>query len=341
LTVITCGPDHNSQGVINFDPIGTFKMPEYPELKLYYPPLLRMLDFCYNQNFTHIHSATPGPIGLAAFAIARILKLPLHTTYHTALPEYADQLTQDPAMGELMWKYVLWYYNQADIVFVPSRATGDDLVAKGINKEKIRFYPRGIDVDRFHPSMRNGFFKQNYHLKDNAFKLLYVGRISKEKNLELLVTIFKRIARMQRNVHLVLVGDGPYLEEMKHALEGMPVLFTGYLRGKDLCQAYASSDLFIFPSTTDTFGNVVLEAQASGLPVVVTDEGGPKENLVPGKTGYVVPAGDVDAFVESIMALHGDRDMLQTMRANARSYMENRSFESAYTEYWRNYQAAH
>lgn len=337
LTMITCGPEQDTRGVIHFPPIGSLEMPEYPELKLYYPPLLRMLDFCYNQNFTHIHSATPGPMGLAALVIAKILKIPLYTTYHTALPEYTEQLTQDPAMEELMWKYVLWYYKQTDLVFVPSQTTGDELIAKGIKKEKIRFYTRGIDVDQFHPSKRNGFFKERFQLKDDIFKLLYVGRISKEKNLELLVRIFKRIAKMQEDIHLVIVGDGPYLGEMKQAMKGLPVLFTGYLEGEDLCQIYASSDLFIFPSTTDTFGNVVLEAQASGLPVIVSDGGGPKENLISGKTGFVVPACDSDGYVQLILSLCNDRGILSDMRTSARSYMENRSFESAHREYWKNY----
>jgi glycosyltransferase involved in cell wall biosynthesis len=337
LTLITCGEHGSMPGVKNFLPIGTFDLPEYSELKLFYPPLLRMLDYCYEKKFTHIHSATPGPIGLAALAIARILNLPLCGTYHTALPQYADQLTEDPAMGAVMWRYVVWYYNQMDVVYVPSHATGDELVAKGISKDKIRFYARGIDTLRFHPAKRNGFFESRFGLSPEKVKLLYVGRVSKEKNLPLLAETFRRIVRFRNDFHLVVVGEGPYLDQMRDSLRNLPATFTGFLTGEDLPQVYASSDLFLFPSTTDTFGNVVLEAQASGLPVIVSDRGGPQENLVPEKTGLVVPADDSDALTEAVMKLTADTHLLKKMGADARNYMEHRCFESAFLKLWDSY----
>jgi glycosyltransferase involved in cell wall biosynthesis len=336
-TIITCGPDLNRSGVTNFAPIGTYELPEYPELKLYYPPLLEMIDYCYEENFTHIHSATPGPIGLAAMVIARILRLPINGTYHTALPQYAKHLTGDPAMEDMMWKYVIWYYNQMDRVYVPSRATGQELIDKGIPENKIRFYDRGIDIDRFNPSKRNGFFKSRYKISEKDLKFLYVGRVSKEKKLPFLVEMFKALLRMRPNLHLVVVGDGPYLKEMKSSLKGLPVTFTGYLEGEDLPQAYASSDVFVFPSTTDTFGNVVLEAQASGLPVIVTDEGGPQENLIQNETGFIAHAGDMKAFMDPILKLIDEPDLLRKIRGKARTYMEDRSFEAAFLRLWETY----
>lgn len=339
FTLITCGPEFEIRGVKNFLPIGTFEMPLYPDIKMFYPPLLKMLNYCYEQNFTHIHSATPGPLGLTALAIAHILKLPICGTYHTALPQYAHQLFDDPSLEELVWKYVLWYYRQMDIVYVPSHAIGDELVAKGMDKHKITFYPRGIDIKHFHPSKRNGFFQNRFTVSENDLILLYVGRVSKEKNLPVLVHAFRKLIAKRQNLRLVVVGDGPYLAEMQEAFEGLPVTFTGFLEGEDLAQAYASSDIFIFPSTTDTFGNVVLEAQASGLPVIVTDKGGPKENLIPEVTGFVVPANNPGTLAETVSMLTDNPDRLQKMKQNARKYMENRSLESAYLELWESYQA--
>ena len=336
-TIITCSPEPDTPGVVNFTPIGTYEMPEYPDMKLFYPPLLRMLHYCYEEGFTHIHSATPGPIGLAALAIARILKRPICSTYHTALPQYVAQLTEDTAMEEIMWRYTLWYYNQMDVIYVPSHAVGDELKAKGVPEEKIRFYPRGIDSQRFHPSKRNGFFRSRYRLEDDVVKLLYVGRVSREKNVHLLEEVFRRLCRTREGIQLVIVGDGPYYEEMKRRMADLPVTFTGFMDGEDLCQAYASSDVFVFPSTTDTFGNVILEAQASGLPVVVTDEGGPKENLLPGETGFVVPADDEKRFVGVLQGLIDDPSMLRAMKENARRYSEGRSFEKAYIDLWDSY----
>ncbi|MDY6951513.1 MAG: glycosyltransferase [Thermodesulfobacteriota bacterium] len=340
LTIITCGHETETPGVITFSPIGTFEMPEYPLMQLHYPPLLEMLDYCYEQGFTHIHSATPGPIGLAALAIARIMSLPIYGTYHTALPQYVSQLTEDPSMGELVWKYVGWYYSQMDKVYVPSHATRDELAAKGIKKEKIRFYSRGIDIERFHPSKRNGFLKSRFGVADGNLKFLYVGRVSREKNLDLLADSYRKLAEMRPGIHLVVVGNGPYLAEMKKALNGVPVTFTGFLEGEDLAEAYASGDVFLFPSTTDTFGNVVLEAQASGLPVVVTDQGGPRENLIDGKTGFIVPADAPEAFVRAALKLIDDASLLASMKQHARTYAENRSFESAYSQLWESYRDA-
>ena len=128
--------------------------------------------------------------------------------------------------------------------------------------------------------------------------------------------------------------------QMKIKLNGLPAIFTGFLEGDELAQAYASSDIFIFPSTTDTFGNVVLEAQASGLPVIVSDEGGPKENLIPDKTGFIVPARNPGAISEAVFKLINNPRRLKEMKQNARSYMEDRSFESANSKLWESYRTA-
>ena len=338
LTMITCGPETKKDGVFIFEPIGEYEMPEYPELKLYYPPILKMLDYCYEQKFTHIHSATPGPIGLAAMLISKILKVPHYSTYHTAFPQYAIQLTDDAGIEELMWKYVVWFYNQVDMVLVPSKATGEELALRGIKEKKIKFYPRGIDTEIFHPEKRNGFFQRQYNLDENSFKLIYVGRVSKEKNLGLLTSVFKDLINREGNYHLIIVGDGPYLNSMKADLEGWPVTFTGYLKGEDLSQAYASSDMFIFPSETDTFGNAVLEAQASGLPVFVTDVGGPKENILPGETGFIFNTKDTEKLISEIQRISRDDELIKQMGQNARAYVEKRTFESAYLENWGYYE---
>ena len=331
LTIITCDNQvrPNKPGVENFTPIGIYELPEYPEQKIFYPPLLEMLYYCYEKGITHIHSATPGAIGLAALAIARILKLPIYATYHTAIPQYAQFLTGDTTIADLTWKYTLWYYAQMDIIYVPSQATQNELVDKGLKPSKIKLYPRGIDIQRFHPAKRNGFMKNRLNI-ENAVTILYVGRISKEKNLPLLVDIFKSLVSKHDDLHLVLVGDGPWRSEMQQALKGMPCTFTGYLKGNDLSTVYASSDLFVFPSNTDTFGNVVLEAQASGIPVIVSSQGGPQENMQPGQTGLVVRKNNVEAWVEAIEMLLENPEKRRRMGSNARKLMEDRSFEEAH-----------
>ncbi|HMK37315.1 MAG TPA: glycosyltransferase [Desulfomonilaceae bacterium] len=336
--VITCDPGNRAseRGIRNFKPIGAYEISVYPEQKLFYPPVLEILDYCYNEAFTHIHSATPGPLGLAALAIARILKLPLVGTYHTALPQYAQYLTEDASITELIWKYVLWYYDQMDLVYVPSKSTADELEEKGISSHKIRVFPRGVDTVRFDPAKRNGCLDKGC-AGTGTLRVLYVGRISKEKNVQILVNAFRSLAQSKDNVVLVVVGDGPYREEMERALKGTPSLFLGYVEGETLASVYASCDLFVFPSTTDTFGNVVLEAQASGLPVLVTDRGGPQENLVRGVTGIVVKGDCENSLLEGMRTLLSDPLRLKQMGKAARAYAGNRSFDRAFTEAWELY----
>jgi glycosyltransferase involved in cell wall biosynthesis len=340
LTIVTCDTekDYHMDGVKNFKPIGVYELPVYREQKLFYPPFLEMLNYCYEQQFDRINTATPGPIGLTALGIARILNLPISGTYHTSIPQYAGYLTDDNGIEEFMWKYTLWFYRQMDYIYVPSQSTGQELIEKGVRADKIRIFPRGIDIRRFHPTKQDSDFIKKY-TGEAQFKLLYVGRVSKEKNLPMLAQLFKSLLRRSKHpLSLIVAGDGPYLEEMKAELAGTPTCFTGYLHGDSLAKLYASCDLFVFPSTTDTFGNVVLEAQASGLPVVVTDMGGPQENLIPGKTGLVVPAEQEKSMKEAIQTLMGNPMKLEQMGKAARRYMEDRSFDHAFQETWDMYQ---
>lgn len=338
LTVITCSDAGQAleEPVRNFAPVGTYTLPEYPEQKIFYPPFLEMLDYMFRNRFTHIQSATPGPIGLAAIAIARILKLPICGTYHTAIPQYAQILTGDGTIEALSWRYMLWYYDQMDVVYVPSESTRKELVEKGLRAGKIRLYPRGIDIERFHPAKRNGVFNKQIPIPEGV-RLLYVGRVSKEKNLDLLIEAFRNLVRRHPEAHLVVVGDGPYMEDLKRLSAGLPCRFTGYLEGETLSTVYASSDLFVFPSTTDTFGNVVLEAQASGLPVVITGEGGPCENILAGETGLIFKGDDCQSLTDVLDGLLSNPERMRAMGRAARLYAETRSFDAAFARHWECY----
>jgi len=339
LTIITCDAqaEKTGDGVKNFTPMGVYEIPEYTEQKMYYPPFLEMLDYCFHQGFTHIHSATPGPIGLAALAIAKILKLPLTSTYHTQFPQYAKYLTGDDFIEDLTWKFMIWYYDQMDQIYVSSQNSFDELTERGIKAEKIRIIPRGINTEIFHPSKRCDILTSHYGVKEEALKFLYVGRVSKEKNLPLLVDAFKTLSTASDKVNLIVVGDGPYAGEMKALLKDYPATFTGYLSGEPLCRVYASADLFVFPSTTDTFGNVILEAQASGLPVIVSDLGGPCENMLDRKTGIIVKSDDGAALLSAMQEFAITPGLCSQMSRRAREYMEDRSFDNAFIQSWEFY----
>jgi len=332
MTCVTCNVGPVMEGAKNFEPVGSFAMPEYPELTLAYPPFLKMLAWCFEQDFDCILTATPGPVGLAGLAIARILKIPVYGTYHTAFPQYVRLFTEDTSMEEAAWRYMRWFYGQMDAIYAPSKTTAQELSAHGIDKDKIVVHPRGVDAERFQPGRRNGFFDK-LGLGRN-FKLLYVGRVSREKGLDVLAEAYRTVHAHRPDIRLVIVGDGPYLEEMRAQLKGLPVVFTGYLKGAALAEAYAGAELFVFPSATDTFGNVVLEAQASGVPVVVTSSGGPRESMVPGRTGLVVPPGDARALALAVLELALDPDRLVAMSHEARCHAAKTSFDQAFLKTW-------
>jgi glycosyltransferase involved in cell wall biosynthesis len=330
--IITCaGGTHEMQrGLRIFKPVGSFTLPEYPEIAMLAPPFLHMLDHCYREGYTHIHVSTPGPVGLAGLGIARILQLPVSGTYHTAIPQYGKDLTGDSYVEDVLWRVMVWFYDQLDAVYVPSKATGEELIERGVSERRIRVYPRGCDIERFHPSHRNGVLQESYGIDDGRVNFAYVGRVSKEKDLHILAKAFRLAIERGANARLVVVGDGPYREELEQGVADLPVLFTGYVKGEALSELYASADALVFPSTTDTFGNVVLEAQASGIPVIVTDRGGPQENLLPGETGLVVRGKSAEELAGAIERLAGDAPLRQRMGRAAREYMAQRDFKTAF-----------
>jgi glycosyltransferase involved in cell wall biosynthesis len=162
--------------------------------------------------------------------------------------------------------------------------------------------------------------------------MLFVGRVSKEKNLDLIVSATRRLAEWRTPVRPIIVGDGPYMPELKRLLGD--AIFTGYLGGEDLAKAYASADLFAFPSTTDTFGNVILEAQASGIPVIVSDVGGPRDLVENGQDGFVTKANDVADLANAIRQLADNPALRASMGEAGRRRVEDRDWSEAFEKFW-------
>jgi glycosyltransferase involved in cell wall biosynthesis len=321
LTVITSSHLETSyaDGVMNFKSVGDFVLPEYPELKLSFPPLLDVIDYFEREEFTCIHVSTPGTVGLIALSIAKLMDIPISGTYHTDIPQYVKSLTSDDLLEKAAWQYMIWFYNQLEEVMVPSSSTRTQLIENGLPASKTKPLPRWVDTRRFTPAKRDENFWRRFGLAEGT-KLLYVGRVSREKNLELLADAFIELTKSGFDAQLVIIGDGPYRNEMEQKLRGYPAAFTGFLQGEDLSQGYASADVFVFPSTTDTFGNVVLEAQASGLPVIVTDEGGPRELMQSEKTGFVVKANDKESLLNAMLFFLHDDGLIKAMGESARTF---------------------
>jgi glycosyltransferase involved in cell wall biosynthesis len=321
LTVITSGEDGEVvEGVKKFKSVGDFVLPEYPELKLNFPPILDVMAFIEREGFTRIHVSTPGTVGLLGLLISRLMDIPVAGTYHTDIPQYVRNLTNDEFLEKAAWSYMIWFYSQMEEVMVPSVGTREQLQSRGLPPERMKPLPRWVDTDTFTPEMRNPGFWTNIGIDQDKIVLLYVGRVSREKGLKMLVDAFRELVDSGSAIALAVIGDGPYRKDMETSLTGYPALFTGYLGGEQLQLGYASADLFVFPSATDTFGNVVLEAQASGLPVIVSDEGGPRELMIDGETGVVFSAGSKNGLISAIRLLINDPQRITHMGHNARRF---------------------
>ncbi|BCS53370.1 glycosyltransferase [Geobacter sp. SVR] len=332
LTVITVGTETEAiEGVKRFAAVGDFVIPEYPELKLCFPPILDVMDFIEREGFTRIHISTPGTVGLLGLLIARLMDIPAAGTYHTDIPQYVRSLTNDEFLEQVAWSYMTWFYSQMEEVMVPSSGTREQLLARGLSAERLKPLPRWVDTELYSPAMGNPGFWPERGIPSGTRVLLYVGRVSREKGLELLVEAFRELADSGAGVALAIIGDGPYRTEMENALKGYPAVFTGYLDGEELRTGYASADLFVFPSATDTFGNVVLEAQASGLPVVVSDEGGPRELMIDGETGTVFRANSKDDLMRAMRIYAGASRIAAEHGQNARCFTLAKAPDSAVT----------
>lgn len=316
----------------NFPPVGEFEIPEYELQKLSFPPILNVADYCEQRGFNELIISTPGPIGVSALLAAKLLGLRTAGIYHTDFPQYVKILSDDDVgMESICWQYMYWFYDQMDVVWVNSGHYRDQWVKRGINPEKIKILPRGIDTESYHPSRRNASYWEKYGIK-NKTVFLYVGRVSKEKNIDVLMEAYAQLKSSQGQIALVVVGDGPYQKELKEKYPD--VVFTGYLKDAALWDAYASADVFVFPSTTDTFGNVILEAQASGLPTIVSDIGGPKELVDDGINGFITRAFDSTQIAQRMKQMAQDRESLLKMSAAARANVEQRSWTGAFKRFW-------
>jgi glycosyltransferase involved in cell wall biosynthesis len=320
--------------VENFRPIGEFELPEYELQKLSFPPVLQILEYIEREQFTEIIISTPGPMGLTGLLAAKMLNLETSGIYHTDFPEYIRILTEDKFLESLAWTYMRWFYGQQDTVYVNSEEYRRSWVDRGIEPTKLKVLPRGLDTELFNPTRRMPDFWQRFGDKpeEGAVRLLYVGRISKEKDLDILAAAYRQLRAESVPVQLYLVGLGPFTSALQQLMP--EAVFTGYLAGEDLAAAYASADIFAFPSTTDTFGNVIIEAQASGLPVIVSDVGGPKELVSEGVNGFVTKALDAQALASAIRRLVTDVDLRARMSVSARESVVDRSWPSAFQKFW-------
>jgi glycosyltransferase involved in cell wall biosynthesis len=314
-------------------------IPFYADMRMYLPPLFEFVAHARADRIDVIHLTTPGPIGLAALFVAWRLQVPIVGSFHTDLAAYTATLSGSAGLGCLMREYMRWAYGKCVTILAPSAHTQRLLIDAKTDPAKVDLWVRGVDTALFTPTQRSQALRESWHVSDRRPALLYVGRVSKEKQLLTLPAVQERLYAMGVEHRFVVAGGGPLLTELQARMPDAE--FTGPLSRSAVAAVFASSDLFVFPSLTDTAGNVVLEAQASGLPVVISGTGGPRENVVAGRTGTVCHHDDADEWARAIAGILRDRARHSAMRAAAREYALTRTWEVAMQPLYRAYLEAH
>ncbi|MBV9604790.1 MAG: glycosyltransferase [Solirubrobacterales bacterium] len=296
-------------------------IPFYAGLQIGIPTVPAIVEALSEGRYDIVHVCSPGPAGIAAWLLARVLALPRVGSYHTELAAYAALRTGHAQLEPLANLALGRFYRACDVVLSPSPASDRRLAELGIDSDQIMRWDRGVDLRRFDPALRDET------LLPGAVNVLYAGRLSKEKGVELLADAFLAAHRRDPRLHLVLAGGGPEEGLLRERL-GERATFLGWLAGEALARVYASADAFLFASSTETFGQVVLEAQASGLPVLAVDRGGPACLIEPGETGLLA-APAVSELADALVALTTTPALAERLRRGGLAAVRSRSWEAA------------
>ena len=290
-----------------------FPIPNYPDLRMGIPSKSTLIRLWQLKRPDVVHIATEGPLGWSALRAAMYLKLPVSTDYRTNFQSYSTHYGVGFLYKPIM-AYLKKFHNLAGCTMVPTEALRASLAAVGFQRLKV--VSRGVDTVAYDPAHRSDALRQQWGLAPQDLAVLCVGRLAKEKNLDLLLRAFEAIQARQPSARLVLVGHGPMLQELKLKCPG--AIFTGQLRGHTLAEHYASADLFLMPSLTETFGNVTTEAMASGLPVVAFNYAAAAEMIVSGVNGRLAAMRDAEDFVFAASQVAAQPVQLKSMAAAAR-----------------------
>jgi len=295
----------------------------YPECKVALPNYLlfkKQLD-AFQPDVIHIK--TQATMGLMGLRYAENNNIPVVSTYTTNLSAYLEayhlELLEQP-----LWMFLRSFHNKCTVNLAPSRYSKEQLEEQNIGN--IKLWPRGVDLEKFSPTYKDEGLIDSLRTNGDEILLLYVGRIAAEKNLDLLMETAKKLNDNQKSFKLIMVGDGPYRETLEN--QKIPnVIFVGYKKGEALSKYYASCDIFVFPSTTETFGNVILEAMASKTVVLSVNEGGVKENIISPYNAIAVDQVSSEEFYENIIALMDSPDSRRFLAENAYTYAKKKGWE--------------
>jgi glycosyltransferase involved in cell wall biosynthesis len=305
-------------------------LPLYPELKLALPrPAVSEALDRFRPDLVHV--VNPAVLGLGGIWLAKTRNLPLVASYHTHLPKYLEHYGMG-MLEPLLWELLKAAHNQARLNLCTSTAMVEELREKGIQHTAL--WQRGVDTELFRPNLASPAMRRHLHggRDDTGHLLLYIGRLSAEKQIERIRPVLEAMPEAR----LALVGDGPHRQQLERVFEGTATTFVGYLAGEELASAYASGDAFLFPSSTETLGLVLLESMAAGCPVVGAERGGIPDIVTDGINGCLYDPDDGDSLTAAVRRLLGDPAQRRTLRLAARQEAERWGWAGA-TEQLRGY----
>ncbi|CAH9101013.1 unnamed protein product [Cuscuta epithymum] len=311
----------------------SFPCPWYPNVRLSLALSPRVISEVMKFKPDIVHASSPGIMVFGALIIAKLLSVPLVMSYHTHVPVYIPRYTYS-WLVQPMWLIIKLLHRAADLTLVPSAAIAKDLKDNEVTEaNKIRLWNKGVDSHSFHPQYRSHEMRLRLSNGEPGKPLIvHVGRLGVEKSLDFLKRLMDRIPEAR----IALIGDGPYREALEKMFSGTGrAVFTGMLSGKELSQAYASGDVFVMPSESETLGQVVLEAMSSGLPVVAARAGGIPEIIADdqeGKIGYLFNPGDVDDCLKKLEPLLWNRELRETIGKAAREETKKYDWKAATTK---------
>ncbi|PWB34850.1 glycoside hydrolase [Pseudomonas sp. SDI] len=312
-------------------------LPGYPGLQWGEVSMHKLLRRWRRERPDVLYIATEGPLGLSALRAARRLGIAVVSGFHTNFQQYSH-LYGLGLLTRLLTHYLRWFHRRTHTTLVPSASQRVELERRGF--ERLTLMARGVDSQLFNPARRSQALREQWGLDENDIALLHVGRLAPEKNLGLLgqcLTALRQTYPQQR-MRLIVVGDGPQRATLQQQLPD--ALFCGTQRGEALAEHYASGDIFLFPSLTETFGNVVLEALASGLGVVAFDEAAAAQHIRHGHSGALAMPGDTAAFIDATSWLLEDRETLRRVRLNARQHASRQGWPAIVEQFEMHLRAA-
>lgn len=304
------------------------QIPAYKDLRFGLPLKNRLSKIWLNNRPDIVHVVTEGPLGSSAVAAALKLQLPVTSSFHTNFHNYSNHY----GLGLLktpIESYLRKLHNKTQATLVPTQALVQELQQRGF--KNVSLLSRGVATELFSPEKRSQALREQWGAGPEDTILMFVSRLAKEKNVGLAIAAYRGIKEKLPQAKMVFVGDGPMRKQLEKSCPD--AIFTGIKKGEELATHYASGDLFLFPSLTETFGNVISEAMASGLAVLSYDKAAAKELIINGKNGIVVPPGDEFEFVNAVVSLALDKARLQSIRQAAAPSISHLSWDAIYSSF--------